>query len=77
MNQLDLNKFVVTTCNRISNAYDTWGTFENIETGDLAIVPFWDTDNHENHSTLCKCNPSVEVIGSKLMITHNAFDGRN
>jgi len=36
-----------------------------------------DIYEHDEYSTTCKCEPKVEFPGNgKMLIVHNAFDGR-
>lgn len=52
----------------------SWGVYE-LDNGDVAVAP---TDEaHELGNTQCACEPTVEVVGAKLVITHNAFDFRD
>jgi len=52
-----------------------WLNKLDIQTGDRNVIPIDDIDLHiEDHS--CSCNPKIEIIGSKLLIVHNAWDNR-
>ena len=42
---------------------------------DLHVTPLDDLLPHSDGAD-CICDPSVEIHGSKLLIIHNAFDGR-
>ena len=43
----------------------------------LHVTPINDLKEHEDSST-CHCNPKAEIIEDcgDLLITHNAYDGR-
>ena len=43
------------------------------DNGDIDILPLG--EKHERGSE-CTCEPTVEVIGANLLITHNSFDKR-
>ena len=46
---------------------------------DLHIVPKDDLKEHDTSAETganCHCNPRVEVVGSRLIIIHNAYDDR-
>lgn len=40
------------------------------------ILPINDIFDHEE-SVLCECRPQIQIIDDQLIITHNAFDGRD
>lgn len=42
---------------------------------DIHVIPIDDLREHEM-STKCPCNPTIEVVGAVLLITHNAYDHR-
>jgi len=42
---------------------------------DMNVLPVGDIDQHTESSD-CPCNPTVEILGSKLYIIHNAWDNR-
>ncbi len=42
----------------------------------LHIIPYSDSDIHSTEGNLCRCNPTVEIIGVQTIIVHNSFDGR-
>lgn len=40
------------------------------------VLPINDLGTHEE-STVCKCEPKLEILeNGDMMVTHNAFDGR-
>ena len=43
---------------------------------DLHIIPLDDILPHVEVGTGCMCDPVIEIHGGKLLIIHNAFDGR-
>lgn len=43
---------------------------------DLHVIPLDDLLPHIEVGTGCMCDPVVEVHGGKLVIIHNAYDGR-
>ncbi len=54
----------------------SWGIYE-LDNGDVAVCPVDEQPGHELDNPECACDPQVEVIGAKLVITHNAFDFRH
>ncbi len=42
---------------------------------DLHVIPLDDLLPHDD-GTECHCKPRIEVHGAKLIIIHNAYDGR-
>ena len=52
----------------LNDAPDVWE--------DLHVFPLDDLLPHSTESTECMCDPEIEVCGGKLIIIHNAYDGR-
>lgn len=42
----------------------------------IVVVPIGDSNNHDDYSTTCKCNPNVVIENNEIIIIHNSFDGR-
>lgn len=42
----------------------------------IIIVPTNDIKEHDEESTICECNPTIEFTNGEMLIIHNAFDGR-
>ena len=40
------------------------------------VLPIDDVEEHDEHSTTCKCNPSVIYENGDMILVHDAFDGR-
>ena len=53
-----------------------WGVYQ-LGNGDVYVMPILDSGVHEAGNPKCVCKPKVEVIGARLVITHNAFDKRH
>lgn len=47
-----------------------------VEWDDLHVFPVDDLLPHTTDGTDCRCDPVIEVHGGKLIIIHNAYDGR-
>lgn len=45
--------------------------------GDYLVYPIDDKQEHDLESPDCPCSPTIEVMGDKLLIIHNAFDFRD
>lgn len=45
------------------------------EWDNLHVTPLDDLLEHSEDED-CMCDPRVEVIGGKLLVVHNAYDGR-
>lgn len=58
------NKWAVETLN-----YPNLGYF------DVHVIPLQDIEEHKRESS-CKCQPTIEVYGSNLLVVHNSFDMR-
>ena len=43
---------------------------------DLHVVPLNDLLPHDEDGTECMCDPVVEMHGGRLLVIHNAYDGR-
>ena len=43
----------------------------------ISVHPIGDSDIHDEESQFCKCEPKVITGGGKMIIVHNAFDGRH
>ncbi len=42
----------------------------------LHEVPRNDISYHNQNGLKCECNPEVEYVDDSVLVTHNAFDGR-
>lgn len=47
-----------------------------VEWDDLHVIPLDDLLPHNEEGTECMCDPVIEVHGGRLIIIHNAYDGR-
>ncbi len=53
-----------------------WGVYPQ-DSGDVIVLPIDDAKEHDMLSAECPCMPQVMVLGSHIVITHNAFDFRH
>jgi len=42
----------------------------------IIILPTNDIMDHDEDSTVCECNPRIEIVDGDIMLIHNSFDGR-
>ena len=42
----------------------------------IIILPTNDIKEHDEESTLCECEPTVQYENGEMIIIHNAFDNR-
>ena len=61
--------------------FKKWGVFE--EDDSVHVIPIDDFEEHDC-SFMCKCNPVVEICDleamvpyNKILVIHQAFDGRD
>jgi hypothetical protein len=60
---------------KIQNTEDKW-MVEHNNLGTILVLPIDDIDEHDEYSKVCKCEPKVIYGNGKIIIVHNAFDGR-
>ena len=40
------------------------------------VIPLNDIMPHDEESTVCPCEPKLEIIDGEMLLIHNSFDGR-
>jgi hypothetical protein len=40
------------------------------------VLPVDDIMPHDEDSTMCPFEPTLEIINGEMLLTHNSFDGR-
>ena len=43
---------------------------------DVHVVPLNDLLPHTEIGADCMCDPRIEIVGGRLLIVHNSYDGR-